>query len=108
MEAQDSSAKARAIGINHVALEVGDIADALAFYGAILHFSLRGRTETMAFIDMGDQFLALSQERTQGPDADRPFGLVVDDRAALPRKLEETPVEMLPGGGAGLTRTNVG
>src|SRR3546814_16612757 len=53
----------------------------------------------MAFIDMGDQFLALSQERTQGPDADRHFGLVVDDRAALRRKLEEMQVEILPGGG---------
>lgn len=98
MGTQDSPAKARAIGINHVALEVGDVAAALEFYGAILDFSLRGRTETMAFIDMGDQFLALSQERTQGRDADRHFGLVVDDRAALRRKVEEMQVEILPGG----------
>ena len=67
------SAKARAVGINHVALEVGDIDEALEFYGKIFEFSLRGRGETSAFIDMGDQFLQLSENRTQEPDGQRHF-----------------------------------
>ena len=73
----------RLVGINHVALEVGDIDKALSFYGAIFRFDLRGRSEGMAFLDMGDQFLALSEGRSQGPDGDRHFGLVVDDRSDI-------------------------
>ena len=72
--------KARALGINHVVLEVGDIDEALAFYGAIFELKLRGRAEGRAFIDMGDQFIQLSENRTQEPDGQRHFGLVVDDR----------------------------
>jgi catechol 2,3-dioxygenase-like lactoylglutathione lyase family enzyme len=79
--------KARLIGINHVALEVGDLDDALAFYGSFLGFELRGRVRGMAFLDAGDQFLALSEGRRQGPDDERHLGVVVDDvdsvRAAL-------------------------
>src|SRR3546814_3839637 len=74
--------KAHAIGFNHVALEVGDIDEALAFYGRLFDFELRSRSETSAFIDLGDQFLALQQGRRQAPDDDRHFGLVVDDKAA--------------------------
>ncbi|MFQ6016591.1 MAG: VOC family protein [Kiloniellaceae bacterium] len=74
--------KARAIGMNHVALEVDDIDAALAFYGGFLAFSLRGRSASSAFIDLGDQFIALSRKRHQPPDKARHFGLVVDDRAA--------------------------
>ena len=57
--------KARAVGINHIALEVGDIEEALAFYGRLFDFKLRGKSSTSAFIDLGDQFLALQKGRTQ-------------------------------------------
>jgi catechol 2,3-dioxygenase-like lactoylglutathione lyase family enzyme len=68
--------KSRVMGINHVALEVGDIEEALAFYGEFLIFELRSQSENMAFMDLGDQFLALSKGRRQAPDDDRHFGLV--------------------------------
>ena len=76
-------AKAKLVGINHVALEVGDLERALEVYGALFDFELRGRVPGMAFLDMGDQFLALSEGRASGPDADRHFGLVVDDPDAV-------------------------
>src|SRR5215831_7422220 len=76
--------KARAVGVNHVALEVGDIDEALTFYGRLFDFSLRGRSDTAAFIDLGDQFLALQKGRTQAGDDSRHFGLVVDDKEASP------------------------
>jgi lactoylglutathione lyase len=87
------------IGINHVALEVGDLDEALAFYGRIFDFSLRGRVPGMAFLDMGDQFLALAEGRTQPPDPDRHFGLVVDDKDAARRALEEAGADVIPGRG---------
>jgi catechol 2,3-dioxygenase-like lactoylglutathione lyase family enzyme len=96
---EEAAGKARLVGINHVALEVGDIDDALAFYGRLFAFSLRGRSATMAFIDMGDQFIALASGRTQAKDEDRHFGLVVDDRAALRAALEEAGAKILPGRG---------
>ncbi len=89
--------KARAVGFNHVALEVASIDDALSFYGKIFDFELRSRSETMAFIDLGDQFLALQSGREQGPDQGRHFGLVVDDKAAVRQALEDAGVEPLPG-----------
>ena len=58
----------RLVGINHIALEVGDIDEALGFYGAIFELELRGRISGMAFVDMGDQFIALAEGRTQPPD----------------------------------------
>jgi catechol 2,3-dioxygenase-like lactoylglutathione lyase family enzyme len=73
----------RLIGINHVAIEVGDLDAALDLYARLFEFELRGRTQGMAFIDMGDQFLAISEGRTQGPDDERHFGLVVEDREAV-------------------------
>jgi catechol 2,3-dioxygenase-like lactoylglutathione lyase family enzyme len=82
-----SHTKPRLVGLNHIALEVGDIEEALRVYGSIFAFELRGshKDDTgrviMAFIDMGDQFLALSRDRHQQPDRDRDFGLVVDDRS---------------------------
>jgi lactoylglutathione lyase len=91
--------RARAIGINHVALEVDDVDDALAFYGSIFDFTLRGRTPGMAFIDMGDQFIAIAAGRQQPPDGHRHFGLVVDDKDAVRRKLEENGVPVPPRGG---------
>ncbi len=89
--------KARAIGFNHVAIEVGDIDDALTFYRRLFDFELRGKTETMAFIDLGDQFLALQSGRTQAADDGRHFGIVVDDREAVRQALAEAGIEPLPG-----------
>jgi len=89
--------KARALGINHVVLEVGDVDEALEFYGAIFDFTLRGKREGRAFIDLGDQFLQLSEERTQEPDGQRHFGLVVDDREPVRRALAELGVELIGG-----------
>ena len=74
---------ARLVGINHVALEVGDVDEALEWYGRFFELELRGRHPGMAFIDMGDQFIALAEGRTQPPDAERHFGLVVDDKEAV-------------------------
>ena len=84
---------ARAVGINHIALEVGSIDDALDFYGRLFELELRGRIPGMAFVDMGDQFLALAEGRTQGPDATRHFGLVVDDRDAVRAALIEAGIQ---------------
>jgi predicted enzyme related to lactoylglutathione lyase len=89
--------KARAVGFNHVALEVGDIDEALAFYGRLFSFELRGKSEGMAFIDLGDQFLALQQGRRQARDDGRHFGLVVDDKEAVRAALAEAGIEVLPG-----------
>ncbi len=90
---------ARAIGINHVALEVGDLEEAVEFYRSVFDFPMRGRAPGMAFLDMGDQFLALSDERTGGPDEHRHFGIVVDDREAVRQALDGTRAELLPGSG---------
>src|SRR5258707_14017821 len=89
--------KARAIGFNHVALEGGDIDEALTFYGRLFDFELRGKSKTSAFIDLGDQFLALQKGRTQAADDGRHFGLVVDDKDAVRRALAEAGVDALPG-----------
>ncbi len=89
----------RLVGINHVALEVDDLDEALAFYGGIFEFELRGRVPGMAFLDMGDQFLALSEGRSQPPDVERHFGLVVDDLEVARRALEESDAELLPSRG---------
>jgi catechol-2,3-dioxygenase len=75
--------RVRAIGINHVALEVGSIDEALEWWGRFIDFELRGRRARMAWIDLGDQFLALSEPRSQEPDEGRHFGLVVDDKERL-------------------------
>ena len=88
---------ARAVGINHVAVEVGSIDEALEFYGRLFDLQLRGRGRSMAFIDMGDQFIALAQGRTQGPDAARHFGLVVDDVPAVLAAAREAGVEIFGG-----------
>jgi catechol 2,3-dioxygenase-like lactoylglutathione lyase family enzyme len=91
--------KPRLVGINHVALEVGDIDAALDFYGSLFDISLRGRSGGMAFVDIGDQFIALSRGRGQVPDGARHFGLVVDDKAATRHALEALGAEILPGPG---------
>lgn len=91
----DEREPVRAVGINHVALEVGDLEEALAFYGRLFRLELRGRVDGMAFVDLGDQFLALAEGREGGPDRSRHFGLAVDDREALRGILEELGVEIL-------------
>lgn len=93
----DEKSKPRLVGVNHIALEVGDVEKALAFYGQIFKFELRGRGEGMAFIDMGDQFIALSEGRTQQADDHRHFGLVVDDRSRVRELAEAAGAKMLEG-----------
>jgi catechol 2,3-dioxygenase-like lactoylglutathione lyase family enzyme len=84
---------ARLVGINHVALEVADLDEALAWYGQFFELELRSRIGSqMAFVDLGDQFIALARGRTQAPDAERHFGLVVDDKAAVRASLEDAGV----------------
>jgi lactoylglutathione lyase len=89
--------KARAVGFNHVALEVGDIEEALAFYGRLFEITLRGKSETSAFVDLGDQFIAFQKGRVQGPDDGRHFGLVVTDKEAVRAALSEADIAPLPG-----------
>jgi lactoylglutathione lyase len=89
---------ARLLGINHIALEVGDIDAALEWYGRFFALTLRGRGPRMAFIDMGDQFIALSAGRTQAPDGARHFGLVVDDKEGLRVRLAAGGVDVAPAG----------
>ena len=89
--------KARAVGINHVALEVGDIEEALTFYGKLFEIEIRSRSERAAFLSLGDQFINLSLGRVQGPDDARHFGLVVDDKEAVRAQLEANGVEILSG-----------
>jgi catechol 2,3-dioxygenase-like lactoylglutathione lyase family enzyme len=93
----DNAKKARAVGFNHVALEVGDIEEALAFYGRLFDFELRGKSATSAFIDLGDQFLALQKGRSQHADDGRHFGLVVDDKDAVRKALTDAGIKPLPG-----------
>ncbi len=88
---------ARAVGFNHVAIEVGDIEHALAFYARLFDFKLRGKSRNMAFIDLGDQFLALQKGHSQPADDGRHFGLVVDHKDAVRRALAEAGVDALPG-----------
>jgi lactoylglutathione lyase len=91
-------AKTRLVGLNHVALEVGDVGKALEWYGRFFEFELRGRGGRMAFIDMGDQFIALAAGRTQPPDSHRHFGLVVDDKEAARRGLQDAGVDVQASG----------
>jgi lactoylglutathione lyase len=94
------AARARAVGLNHVALEVDDVDEALAFYGQIFAFELRGRAGArMAFVDLGDQFLALSAPRRQPADDGRHLGVVVDDKEAVRAALAHAGVPVVPGRG---------
>jgi lactoylglutathione lyase len=88
---------ARAVGINHIALEVGSLDEALGFYGGLFELELRGRVRGMAFVDMGDQFIALAEGRTQPSDAHRHFGLVVDDVQAVLAAAREQGVDVFGG-----------
>src|SRR5208283_3791307 len=91
------SEKPRVVGLNHIALEVGDIQEALAFYGRLFKFELRGKNDTMAFIDLGDQFIALQKGRKQSADEDRHFGLVVEDKEAAREALNAAGVALIDG-----------
>lgn len=86
---------ARALGINHVVLEVDDLDKALDFYGALFKFTLRGKSEHNAFIDLGDQFIQLTLGRSQVADSKRHFGLVVDDRDAVRRAMDRLGVKSI-------------
>jgi catechol 2,3-dioxygenase-like lactoylglutathione lyase family enzyme len=86
--ATSKSEKPRLVGMNHVALEVGDIEEALAFYGAIFDFRLRSKSKTQAFIDMGDQFIALMKVPEPHKDRHRHFAVVVDDRSRVKELIE--------------------
>jgi catechol 2,3-dioxygenase-like lactoylglutathione lyase family enzyme len=84
----------KALGVNHVAFEVDDLDAALAWWARFFDFELRGRVPGMAFIDLGDQFVALSEGRSQPPDAHRHVGLVVEDKEALRAALAEAGEEV--------------
>jgi lactoylglutathione lyase len=91
--------RARLVGFNHVALEVGDVEEALEFYGRLFEIKLRGRGPSMAFVDAGDQFIALSEGINERSDDHRHIGMVVDDKRVVRRALKEMDVEILPGRG---------
>ena len=91
--------RAKLIGFNHVAIEVGDIEEALEFYGRLFEIELRGSGPRMAFIDAGDQFIALAEGENRSPDEYRHIGMVVDDRRVVRRALKEMGVEIMPGRG---------
>ena len=99
MDRQDDSnaRRPRLVGLNHIALEVGDVDAALAFYGRIFSFTLRGRQLGAAFIDMGDQFIALMEGPVRAERGHRHFGLVVDDRAAVRELARAAGAELLAG-----------
>jgi lactoylglutathione lyase len=89
--------KARAVGFNHVAIEVGNIEEALAFYARIFRFEVREKNEDIGFIDLGDQFLALQKGRSRPSGHGCHFGLVVDNKDAVRQALAEAGVRALPG-----------
>ena len=92
-----TTSKPRLVGFNHVAIEVGDIEEALSFYSNLFSFELRSRDSDMAFIDLGDQFLALQQSDNPLPTGGRHFGLVVEDKEAARQRIVEAGIEIHPG-----------
>ncbi len=97
MTNKTESPKAVAVGINHVALEVGNIDEALAFYGRFLHFDVEDKNDTQAFIYFGDQFINFTKNSDRKPDEKRHFGIAVDDKELVRRTLEEMGVTLLGG-----------
>jgi predicted enzyme related to lactoylglutathione lyase len=91
------SSKPRLVGFNHVAIEVGDIEEALAFYRKLFSFELRSREPGMAFIDLGDQFLALQETANPSPTGGRHFGLVVEDKEAARKAIVDAGITIEPG-----------
>jgi lactoylglutathione lyase len=92
--------KPRLVGINHVAIEVGNIEEGLAFYGRIFDFTLRGRSERSAFIDLGDQFINMTLipegPRRQGVER-RHIGFVVDDRSTVIDRIKAAGAQLVEG-----------
>jgi hypothetical protein len=87
---------ARLVGINHVAVQVGDLDEMVAFLGKLVDdLQLRGRSGGMAFVDLGDQFIAL--ERVAEPVASGHYGLVVDDQDAVVRRARDAGARMIGG-----------
>ena len=97
MGGRSKTLKACAVGINHVALEVGNIQEALDFYGGFIEFEISKQSETAAFIYFGDQFINFSLGRKQGPDNARHFGIAVDDKELARRALEDMGIVFLDG-----------
>ncbi len=97
MNDESAPRRARAVGINHIALEVGDIDAALEFYGAFLDFEIARRGDSAAFVYFGDQFINFAKGRRQGPDERRHFGIAVDDKELARQRLEELGVTFLDG-----------
>jgi catechol 2,3-dioxygenase-like lactoylglutathione lyase family enzyme len=97
MDENPTLRRPKAVGINHIALEVGDIDEALAFYGRIFDFTLRGRSQDMAFIDLGDQFINLTRAAARTGVEQRHFGLVVDDRSTVKALAEAAGARMIEG-----------
>ena len=92
-----AGSKPRLVGINHIAIEVGDIDEALAFYGRIFDFTLRAKRPGNAFIELGDQFINIMQVSAPHQDARRHFGLVVDDRSSVKARVEAAGGRLVPG-----------
>lgn len=92
---QSAKPRARPVGINHIALEVGNIREALDFYRGFLDFEVSSQSETAAFIYFGDQFINFMTGRRQGPDEGRHFGIAVDDKPLAIERLKEMGVELL-------------
>jgi lactoylglutathione lyase len=88
------SGTARLVGLNHIALEVGDVEEALRWYGRFFEFELRGGAGRMAFIDIGDQFIALAASGEHPPDRARHFGLVVDDKEAVRAAMQGAGIDV--------------
>lgn len=95
MTETETGKKAKAVGINHIALEVGNIAEAIDFYSGFLDFEIQSQNEKAAFIYFGDQFINFSLGRTQGPDDERHFGIAVDDKELARKTLQDMGVEFL-------------
>ena len=89
--------KARPVGINHVALEVGDIGEALAFYAGFLDFDVESQTDSIAFVYFGDQFINFMKNTDREPDQARHFGIAVDDKERARSALLAMGVELLDG-----------
>jgi predicted enzyme related to lactoylglutathione lyase len=96
-ESAETTRRPKLVGVNHIALEVGDVDAALDFYGKIFEFKLRGRSKGQAFIDMGDQFIALMETKTPHEDKGRHFGVVVDDRSRVKQLAEAAGARLVPG-----------
>ncbi len=93
----ETARRPKLVGMNHIALEVGDVDAALDFYRKIFEFKLRGRSKGQAFIDMGDQFIALMETKTPHEDKQRHFGVVVDDRSQVKQLAEAAGARLVPG-----------